>query len=128
MLPALRAESRLLRHLAVGGVASLLTVIFAIPGMGVAHHMHRAGETVGAICIGLFLMDWQKRTRIDRPERVSLGDLITSAIVGLVLSGILEAPPQIVIATLCGVCLASEIASPWIPAKMPAPGRTKIMW
>jgi hypothetical protein len=117
LLPALQAESGLLRHLAVGGVASLLALIFSIPGFGVAHHLPRMGETFGAICIGLFLIDWQKRTRPDRQERVSLGDLITCAIVGLVLAIVLDAPPQVLIGTLCGVCLAAQIASPWIPAR-----------
>jgi hypothetical protein len=117
LLPALQAESGLLRHLAVGGVASLLALIFSIPGFAVAHTLPRMGETFGAICIGLFLIDWQKRTRPDRQERVSLGDLITCGMVGVVLAIILDAPPQVLIGVLAGVCLTAQIASPWIPAR-----------
>jgi Protein kinase domain len=117
LLPALQAESGMLRHLAVGGVASLLALIVSIPGFGVAHHLPRMGETFGAICIGLFLIDWQKRTRPDRQERVSLGDLITCGMVGVVLSIMLDAPPQVLIGVLAGVCLTAQIASPWIPAR-----------
>src|SRR5438876_12248639 len=77
--------------------------------------MRALGETFAALCIGLFLIDWQKRTRPDRDERVSLGDVINCCLVGLVVGLVLDAEVAVVIAVLCGASMAAQIASPWLP-------------
>jgi hypothetical protein len=115
MLPALANESRFLRHLAVGGVACVAAVLLTLPSFHPLSNQWHIGETFGAMCLGLFVIDWHRRTRPDREERLSLGALINCLLLGLIVSAVVEANPVVVVAILCGTSIAVQIATPWIP-------------
>jgi hypothetical protein len=115
LLPSLAAESRFLRHLAVGGVASLAAVLLTFPTFRWLAEEPHIGQTFGAMCLGFFVLDWHRRTRPDREERLSLGSLINCLLLGLIIGGILDANIVVVVAILCGASIAVQISAPWIP-------------
>jgi hypothetical protein len=144
VLPAMDRESKFLQHLAAGGIAAVFMLVAALPAWvtaanirnpsrGVAyngtstgimlpgHSLHVAG-TLAAICVSLLLVDWGKRTTTGRPQRVSLGHLVSAGIAAAITSSILGAAPEVVIAVLCGACLAVQINSPWHPTGAQAQG------
>ena len=117
LMPALQAEAWFLRQLATGGVAAILAILVSLPTWGPpGRGARQIGECLGAISISLLLIDWQKRTRPDRRERVSLGSVVNCAVVALVVGAILDINVPLVIAVMCGVSIVAQIASPWIPA------------
>jgi hypothetical protein len=115
MLPALANESRFLHHLAVGSVACVAAVLLTLPSFRLLSDQPHIGETFGAMCLALFVIDWHRRTRPDREERLSLGALINCLLLGLIVSAVVEANPVVVVAILCGTSIAVQIATPWIP-------------
>jgi hypothetical protein len=117
LMPALLAEAWFLRQLATGGVAAIMASLVSLPTWGPpGRGARQIGECLGAISISLLLIDWHKRTRPDRRERVSLGGVINSAVVALIVGAILDTQIPLVIAVLCGVSIVTQISSPWIPA------------
>jgi hypothetical protein len=114
-LPALRNESRLLRHLAVGSLATVIGLILGSMVIGPEGQRFRhLGETLGAICLSLLIIDWGKRTDPQRPERLALGDVVYAAIAGLVTSLMLHADTVIVVGALAATCMAAQVGSPWL--------------
>lgn len=128
-LPALEGETKFLQHLATGGVAAVFVLCFAMPAWVPAaslsnRYRFNVGETLAAIGIGFLLVDWAKRITPRREVRVSLGDLVSVGICAAIVSAMLGAAPEVVMGTLCGTCLAVQIATPWfgVTASAVAPG------
>jgi hypothetical protein len=126
-LPALERESTFLQHLSAGGLAGVFVLVGALPAwvpaasMSARYRFH-VGETLAAIAICLLLVDWARRTLPRRDERVSLRDLVGVGILAAIVSAILGAAPEIVMGTLCGTCLAVQIATPWFSPEAQAQG------
>jgi hypothetical protein len=116
LLPSIQNEGWLVRQLATGGIAAILAIVVSLPAWGpVGRGMRQIGESLGAIAISLLLIDWQKRTRPDRRERISLGGVINCAVVALVIGLMLDTHVPLVVVVLCGISTVTQIASPWTP-------------
>ena len=119
LLPALQNETWFLRQLTSGGVAAIAALLVSFPVWGPGIGRNRgSGEWLGAVALALMWIDWSDRIRPDRRERVSLGAVINCAIVGLVVALFLEVDPAVIIAVLCGMSIAVQIASPWLGADL----------
>ena len=117
-LPALHSESRLVRHFAFGAIGSTFAVGLSLPAWAALASNGSSIAPVGAICVAMFLIDWDRRTRRDRPDRLALKSLIVCVVLGLVLGGLIEARSEavaIIIEVLCGISIASQLAAPWSP-------------
>lgn len=115
LMPALREESRILRHLALGAGACMgLLITFFLWG-----HDWRASfsplPSCGAIAVSAMLLNWEERMRPDRRERLVPAHLFTAAAVSLIVGLVFDAEVPLVIATVCGISLAVSIRSPWLP-------------
>ncbi|HEY7118482.1 MAG TPA: serine/threonine-protein kinase [Tepidisphaeraceae bacterium] len=121
VLPALRGESWFMRHLAAGGLAGAAVIAVALPAWvpALSPHIGRrsfhVGETLASICLALLVVDWSKRTRATRRERVSLGDLISAGIAAVVVGMAMDAAVEVVIGVMCGTSLGVQILSAWTP-------------
>lgn len=124
LLPDLSRESRFIRHLAVGGLASAFMVFVTLPAWAPAHHARgwegmRSGHTVAAIALSLLAIDWTKRTSPKRRGRVLLEHLLVVGGVAIIFAAVLDTAPEVVIGVLCGTCIAIQLLSPWQPLARP---------
>jgi hypothetical protein len=126
-LPALRSESWLLRHVAIGSPGLVVGLILAMMIAGPNEWEFRnsnvsLGATVGAICIALLVVDWGKRTDARRAERMSLGEIIYAGVAGLVTATMFGGDVMLVVGVLAATCMAVQVGSPWIGMRRrPAP-------
>lgn len=121
--PTVRQDQTLLRHLAVGGPATVLSALLSLPFwiIGTGHEgLGNVGQLWIATTISLFVIDWAKRMNPQRSPRIQLSHLITAAIPGLVLGGNFLASGVAV-----GVTLAIEVLSPWAPGARSNPQATQ---
>jgi hypothetical protein len=120
LLPDLSNESKFIRHLAVGGLASAFMFFVAIPAWAPVHHARgwgdmRSGHTVVAIALSLLAVDWTKRSSPRRAGRVLLDHLLIVGGIAIVFAAMLDTAPEVVIGVLCGTCIAVQLLSPWQP-------------
>jgi len=115
--PTVRQDQTILKHLAIGGPATVLSALISLPVWVFAAHgegLGNPGQLWIATAISLFLIDWGKRMDPLRSPRVQLGHLITAALPGLILGGNLPA-----MGVAVGATLALEVLSPWAPGVRP---------
>lgn len=121
--PTVRQDQTILKHLAIGGPATVLSALISLPVWVFAAHgegLGNPGQLWIATAISLFLIDWGKRMDPLRSPRVQLGHLITAALPGLVLGANLPA-----MGVAVGATLALEVLSPWAPGARPRPEETQ---
>ena len=116
----LSREPKWLMRIAVGGsagiVACLSTFLFTAPlWTNPEASPLRPARTMLAIFIGYLMMDWPERLSPVRKERVRVGNLITAAILGLVLGHMFDGHAPLVVGVLAGTSLAASIWAPWRP-------------
>ena len=115
--PGIPAEHKLLRKLAVGGFAGLCAALVSLPvGLAAERHIPRLGETWLAMLACVFVLNWERRTRPERPARVDLGKVIVALVLGVIVGGIMGGAPALVAGIVAGIALAAQIGSPWIPS------------
>ncbi|MBN1845418.1 MAG: protein kinase [Sedimentisphaerales bacterium] len=113
----LEKESGWLRRLATGFIASLLMILFSLAVLPAAPQ-ELQGDLKGIwLTVGLVicLEDWWKLTSATRKERVSLGNTIGLAVLGLMGRWLFGAPYLSVIGILAGISLVVQIVSPYTP-------------
>ena len=114
-LPALKNEPRILRHLAMGSPAAVLGVILAMIVAGPEERLFRhLGQTIGAICVAMLIVDWPSRTDPKRSERMSLSDVIYAAVPALITSIVMQGDVMLTIGVLAATCMAAQVGSPWV--------------
>ena len=120
--PTVREDQTILRHLAVGGPATVLAALLSLPFWVFAARgegLGNVGELWIAIIVSLFFLNWGKRMNPQRSPRVQLGHLIVAAVPGLILGCNLPA-----MGVAVGATLALEVLMPWAPGARPKPEAT----
>ena len=129
--PKLKDESSVIKHLAVGGFASIWTLAIGFGLMAVTAVLHLDTHFVSsmfAILPALFIMDWLGATSPTRAERISLWHTLVAAGVGFLAAEVFDlGAPGIAFGTLAGISMTVQTLSPWTgkagarQAKKPAP-------
>jgi serine/threonine protein kinase len=114
--PGLPQQPKLLGKLAIGGCATALAAIFSMPLAPAVDHQFAVQKVWLAVLICMFILDWVKRSAIDRPERVSIGKAIVGIIAGAIAGTICDDIGPLLAGVIGGTSLAVQIASPWSPA------------
>jgi hypothetical protein len=114
VMPGVAGESDWVKRLALGAPAafgsSILSFPFWISSQG-RHFSLMAAMEAAFVC--LILLQWDLRLSPQRKERFSVGHLFTAGILALVLSGMFDSDPPIVIAIVAGASLAASLLAPW---------------
>jgi hypothetical protein len=115
--PQLVHENRTTRRFATGGLACAGMLLLSMPMFLTApgNVQNHLAHLVVPLLLALLLTDWIQCTRADRAERVSFKHVVRIAVLGLVLSLVCEASPELAIGVLAGVSLVVQIRSPWDP-------------
>jgi hypothetical protein len=111
VMPGIAEESTWMKRLALGAPAALGAALLSFP-FWIANQAHTF-DTIEASFIGLLLLHWDERLAPQREERFSVGHLITSAILGMVLAGFFNAEGWTVIGIVTGASLAASLCAPW---------------
>ena len=124
----LGGESEPLWRLGFGGLASILCVLPAVflmrgadlgadafPGMA----RQEFYGSLGAVCLGLFLLNWRKMTSPQRSHRVVLGQAVLAGLLGLLLATVLGGVLAVAAGVLAGMALAAQVASPQLGKSRP---------
>jgi hypothetical protein len=118
----LEPGSEVSQRLAAGGMAAVLGVLFSLPIWAIWGPL-LPGSMAGtwlAILIPLFVMNTRLWCDSERRHRVTFWD--SAFLVGLFgfgLTWLTNGSPHVVVAVLCGTCLAVQIGSPWTPRPQP---------
>jgi hypothetical protein len=100
-----------MRHFAFGAIGSTFAVALSLPAWAALASDGSSIAPVGAICMAMFLIDWDRRARCDRPDRLALKGLLICVVLGLVLGFLTGARSEaiaIIIEVLCGISIASQ--------------------
>jgi hypothetical protein len=112
--PAVRAESKWFRRIAIGAPIGFLAALFTIP-FWIDHHQGAVILDGAMLAIfGTFaLMDWEKRKSPYRKDRILIGCLFTAGICGAIFASMSDADGLVVIATVVGASLAASLCAAW---------------
>jgi hypothetical protein len=106
-LTNLEDESGWLRRLVIAAFAVVPITVLLNP-------MMEKGGTWMAIALGLLLTDWWKLTDTNRDKRVSLGHAFGTGLIGFIAAGIFTGNEAMAAGVLAGVCLVTQIWSPFV--------------
>jgi hypothetical protein len=72
------------------------------------------GQTIGAICVALLIVDWPSRTDPKRSDRMFLSDIIYAALPALVAATMFGGDVVLSVGVLAATCMAAQVGSPWV--------------
>ncbi|HEX8525102.1 MAG TPA: serine/threonine-protein kinase [Tepidisphaeraceae bacterium] len=126
LMPQLENETPFLQRLAMGATATGMMILFCFPFMfmqaGVVSHgsqQRMVGDWLGIIA-PLFFMNTLAWIRASRTDRVSFWD--TAFLAGLfsaIAAPIFGGDPFFPAIVSCGICLVTQVLSPWDPNARP---------
>lgn len=121
IVPTLRYESLWVTRLAVGGFCAIPAVLLSLPGWAGAGAAHQLGGTLVAVIAGLLMLHWEERISPSRGERVSIGNLFTAALLGVILASMFHGSQGLSAIVLAGTSLAVSLSCAWIPRPAGSP-------
>ena len=117
----LQSESALVVRLGFGGLGAIVTVLPALLWL-VIHEIDDPGRmalvaegfygTLGAVCVGLLLMNWHRSTAPGRPRRLVLGHAFAAAGLGIAFAALFDGLMGLAAGILAGITLVVQVYSP----------------
>ena len=117
----LESESPLLMRLGFGGLGCILAIVPALLVMVVGvddspQRAHQAQEeffgTLGAVCVGLLLLNWHRSTAKGRGKRLVLGHAFAAAGLGMAFAALFDGSMGLAAGVLAGIVLVVQVSSP----------------
>ncbi len=117
----LGSESASLARLGYGGLGCIGSVLPALLLLMVSEldYGHRAGAareeffgTLGAVCVGLLLLNWYRSTVPDRASRLVPGHAFAAGGLGLAFAALFDGSMALAAGILAGIALAVQMFSP----------------
>ena len=118
----LGSESATLARLGYGGLGCILSIVPALfvlllAKLGRSNLALRAASegfygTLGAVCVGLLLLNWHRSTAPGRPRRLVIGHAFAAGGLGLAFAAWFDGSMALAAGILAGIALTVQVLSP----------------